>query len=77
MNANATTAAPTVRKKAIGHRSSAIGDPGQPPAALGHDSQNTSSPEAAKESGGVGKAHQLLGEQLPKLLDELNEVLAA
>jgi hypothetical protein len=25
----------------------------------------------------LGKAHQLFGEQLPKLLDELNEVLAA
>ena len=28
-------------------------------------------------TGGLGKAHQLFGEQLPKLLDELNEVLAA
>ncbi|MCP5522094.1 MAG: hypothetical protein H7A46_11170 [Verrucomicrobiales bacterium] len=27
--------------------------------------------------GGLGKAHQLFGEQLPKLLDELNELLAA
>ena len=27
--------------------------------------------------GGLGKAHQLFGEQLPKLLDELNEALAA
>jgi type I restriction enzyme R subunit len=27
--------------------------------------------------GGLGKAHQPFGEQLPKLLDELNEVLAA
>src|SRR5207253_8529561 len=27
--------------------------------------------------GGLGKAHQLFGEQLPNLLDELNEVLAA
>ncbi len=27
--------------------------------------------------GGLGKAHQLFGEQLPELLDELNEVLAA
>ncbi len=26
---------------------------------------------------GLGKAHQLFGEQLPKLLDEINEVLAA
>jgi len=30
-----------------------------------------------KTRGGLGKAHQLFGEQLPKLLDELNEVLAA
>ncbi|MHB9009950.1 MAG: type I restriction-modification enzyme R subunit C-terminal domain-containing protein [Limisphaerales bacterium] len=29
------------------------------------------------QQGGLGKAHQLFGEQLPKLLDELNEVLAA
>jgi type I restriction enzyme, R subunit len=29
------------------------------------------------QRGGLGKAHQLVGEQLPKLLDELNEVLAA
>jgi type I restriction enzyme R subunit len=29
------------------------------------------------QRGGRGKAHQLLGEHLPKLLDELNEVLAA
>ena len=28
-------------------------------------------------AGGLGKAHQLFGAQLPKLLDELNEVLAA
>jgi len=38
-------------------------------------------PDGAKEAGEVcgslGKAHQLFGEQLPKLLDELNEVLAA
>ena len=27
--------------------------------------------------GGLGKAHQLFGEQLPKLLDELNTALAA
>ncbi len=47
---------------------------------LGHASQNTSSPEEAQEGGspgGLGKAHQLFGEQLPKLLNELNEVLAA
>lgn len=29
------------------------------------------------QRGGLGKAHQLFGEQLPKMLDELNEVLAA
>jgi type I restriction enzyme R subunit len=29
------------------------------------------------QRGGLGKAHQLFGEQLPKLLEELNEVLAA
>lgn len=29
------------------------------------------------QRGGLGKAHQLFGEQLPMLLDELNEVLAA
>ena len=29
------------------------------------------------QQGGLGKAHQLFGEQLPKLLDELNEILAA
>jgi type I restriction enzyme R subunit len=29
------------------------------------------------QQGGLGKAHQLFGEQLPRLLDELNEVFAA
>jgi len=29
------------------------------------------------QRGGLGKAHQLFGKQLPKLLDELNQVLAA
>lgn len=29
------------------------------------------------QRGGLGEAHQLFGEQLPKLLDELNEALAA
>lgn len=29
------------------------------------------------QQGGLGKAHQLFGDQLPRLLDELNEVLAA
>jgi type I restriction enzyme R subunit len=33
--------------------------------------------EGGNQHGGLGKAHQLFGEQLPKLLDELNEVLAA
>ena len=33
--------------------------------------------EGGNQRGGLGKAHQLFGEQLPKLLDELNEVLAA
>jgi type I restriction enzyme, R subunit len=30
-----------------------------------------------RQRGGLGKAHQLFGSDLPKLLDELNEVLAA
>ena len=35
-------------------------------------------PSGKKQAGGgLGKAHQLFGEQLPKLLDELNEALAA
>ena len=29
------------------------------------------------QQGGLGKAHQLFGDQLPKLLDELNTVLSA
>jgi hypothetical protein len=29
------------------------------------------------QRGGLGKAHQLFSDDLPKLLDELNEVLAA
>lgn len=29
------------------------------------------------QRGGLGKAHPFFGEQLPKLLDELNEALAA
>ncbi|MHB8521034.1 MAG: type I restriction-modification enzyme R subunit C-terminal domain-containing protein [Limisphaerales bacterium] len=29
------------------------------------------------QRGGLGRAHQLFGEQLPELLDELNAVLAA
>jgi type I restriction enzyme R subunit len=29
------------------------------------------------QQGGLGKAHQIFGEQLSNLLDELNEVLAA
>ncbi|HET8942798.1 MAG TPA: type I restriction-modification enzyme R subunit C-terminal domain-containing protein [Rudaea sp.] len=30
-----------------------------------------------RQRGGLGKAHQSFGEQLPRLLDELNEALAA
>lgn len=59
--------------------------------ALGHAPQNTSSPEAAKATGELPdgpanqstvalakvESHQFIGEQLPKLLDELNEVLSA
>ena len=44
------TATPPGREKAFGHRSLAIGDAAKPPAALGHESQNTSSPGGAKES---------------------------
>ena len=33
--------------------------------------------EGGNQRGGLGKAHQLFGEQLPKLLDELNVVLSA
>ena len=29
------------------------------------------------QEGGLGKAHQLFGDQLPKLLEELNQALAA
>jgi type I restriction enzyme R subunit len=29
------------------------------------------------QRGGLGKAHQLFGQQLPKVLDELNQVLVA
>ena len=43
-------------------------------AALGHAPKNMSSPERAKE-GVSGKVHQLFGEQLPKLLDELNPLI--
>ena len=32
---------------------------------------------ATNQRGGLGKAHQLFGEQLPELFDDLNEVLAA
>lgn len=31
----------------------------------------------SQRSGGLGKAHQLFGARLPKLLDEMNEALAA
>ena len=30
-----------------------------------------------RQRGGLGKAHQLFGERLPTLLDELNQALAA
>lgn len=50
MSVNATSAAPTGRKKAIDHRSLANGDAAKPPAALGHECQNTSSPDGADES---------------------------
>jgi type I restriction enzyme, R subunit len=33
--------------------------------------------EGGSQRGGLGKAHQLFGEQLPKLLEELNDALAA
>lgn len=33
--------------------------------------------EGGSECGGLGKAHQLFGDQLTKLLDELNTTLAA
>lgn len=33
--------------------------------------------ERGSQRGGLGKAHQLFREQLPRLLDELNGVLAA
>jgi type I restriction enzyme S subunit len=42
------------RKKA-GHRPSASDDPAKPPAALGHEPQNTSSPEGPKEGGELPK----------------------
>jgi len=38
---------------------------------------NTTFSSSQKQRGEVSKAHQIFGEQLPKLLDELNEVLAA
>lgn len=77
MSANATTAAPTGRKKlaqgkeqggkvaAASRRSSA------------QDQSRDGSATLFSQRGGLGKAHQLFGEQLPKLLDELNTVLAA
>ena len=45
------TASSSGRKKAIVDRSLAIGDAAKPPAALGHEPQNTSSPEEANEGG--------------------------
>jgi len=37
----------------------------------------TTSTTPSSQRGGFGKAHQLFGDALPKLLEELNEVLAA
>ena len=69
MSANAATAAPTERKKfAQGKERSTTSLSIEP-----DDFEYT----PFGERGGLGKAHQLFGEQLPKLLDELNEVLAA
>ena len=34
-------------------------------------------PSSFNQQGGLGKAHQLFGSDLPKMLDELDEVLAA
>jgi hypothetical protein len=53
MSAARQTAAPPERKKAIGDRSLAIGDAAKLPAALGHEAQETSSAEGAKQSGMV------------------------
>ena len=33
--------------------------------------------KTTNERGGLGKAHQLFGEQLPSLLDELDAILIA
>jgi type I restriction enzyme S subunit len=44
-------AAPPGRRKAIGHRSSTIVAAAKPPSALGHNPQDTSSPEETKEGG--------------------------
>ena len=58
MSAGPQTVAPSGRKKAIGNRSFAIGDAAKPPAALGHEAQETSSPEEAKEIGPLPNAWQ-------------------
>ncbi len=39
--------------------------------------ERTQAMNTQSQRGGLGKARQLFGDQLPKLLDELNEVLAA
>ena len=49
MSAAPQTAAPSGRRKSIGNRSLAIVDVAKPPAALGHEAQNTPSPEGANE----------------------------
>ena len=84
-----STGVPTIAA-ALGHAShntsdgdAGSGDPAYNAARsrpVGRVPSRGASPERAKKSGergGLGKAHQLFGEQLPKLLDELNEVLAA
>lgn len=50
---------------------------GVPPLNQGKKQSRDGSATLFSQRGGLGKAHQLFGEQLPKLLDELNQVLAA
>ncbi|MCX6907101.1 MAG: hypothetical protein NTY01_03550 [Verrucomicrobia bacterium] len=90
MNSTRTTAAPTGRKRvAQGKEQSGCGV--SPLIQQNNQSRDGSATFATSLSiepddfdavpfnqhGGLGKAYQLFGEQLPKLLDELNEVLAA
>ena len=55
------------------------GSSGVPPLRSQQQSRDGSATIVApfNQQGGLGKAYQLFGDQLPKLLDELNEVLAA